>query len=139
MIAVAMTWARKPYMVSRWAIRRRALQNSADVRTSTRPVWMASDANSPPPTCRDPLFFDFRQLSKKYLALPLCTMSYSVPITTRMIMMTTNVCMTAGDMDAESSANGLRENIKEPQCQPVVIDSETDGGVAPKTGRGGDM
>ena len=76
-------------MVSRWASRRRALQNSPDARTSTRPVWMASDTHSPPPICFDPLLFDFRQLSKKYLALPLCTMSNNVPAATRTIMMTT--------------------------------------------------
>ena len=36
-----------------------------------------------------PLLLDFRQLSKKYFALPLCTMSNSVPAATRTIMTTT--------------------------------------------------
>ena len=74
-------------MVSRCAIRRRALQNSPDASTSTTAVWMAIDSNSPPPTCCA-LLFDLRQLSKKYLALPLCTMSNSVPAATRTIIRT---------------------------------------------------
>src|SRR5262245_26740244 len=97
-------------MVSRWATRRRALQNSPDASTSTRAVWTAIDASSPPPTCLDPLLLDLRQWSKKYLALPLWTMSNSVPAATNAIMMTTYVCMSAGDTDAESSANGLIVN-----------------------------
>ena len=50
---------------------------------------MAIDTSSPPPTCFDPLLFDLRQFSKKYLALPLCTTSNSVPAATRTIMTTT--------------------------------------------------
>src|SRR3970282_1931622 len=71
MTAVVMKWIRNPYMVSRWATRRRALQNSPDARKSTRPVLMAIDANSPPPIAFDPLVFDFRQIIKKILRAPL--------------------------------------------------------------------
>ena len=75
-------------MVSRWATRRRALQNSPDARTSTTAVWTAIDANSPPLSSLRALAFERRQLSKKYRALPLCTMSSSVPAATRTIMAT---------------------------------------------------
>src|SRR5512143_2514498 len=102
---------RNPYMVRRWASRRRGLQNSPEVRTSTRPVRTASDTISPPPIVFDPLLFEFRQLAKKYVALPLCATSNNVPATTRKIMVATYACITAGGMDAESSANGFTVNI----------------------------
>ena len=76
-------------MVRRWAILRRAVQNSADVSTSTNSVRIARDTISPPPTCFEPLFFDWRQLSKKYLALPLWMTSNRVPATTRIAITTT--------------------------------------------------
>ena len=101
-------------MVKRWAILRRALQNSPDISPSTTTVRIARDTASPPPTCRAPLFFALRQLLKKYLALFLCKMSKSVPPATRIIMITTYTCMTVGGMSAESSAKGLLVNIKLP-------------------------
>src|SRR5947208_3436668 len=48
--------------------------------------------------------FDLRQLAKKYLAMPLCTMSNSVPAATTPIMMTRWVCMPAGGIAAELEA-----------------------------------
>src|SRR5262245_61070645 len=95
----------------RWAILRRALQNSPDVRTSTTAVWTASEAISPRPTCRTALFFALRQWSKKYLALFLCTMSTSVPPTTSAIMIMTYACMMVGLMEPDSAANGLLATI----------------------------
>src|SRR4029079_16388774 len=41
-------------------------------------------------------------------------MSNSVPATTKTAMTTTYVCMTAGDTDAEGSANGLLVNMLPP-------------------------
>jgi hypothetical protein len=73
-------------MVSRWATRRRALQNSPDASTSITAVLTAMDASSPPSSC---LPLVFRQLSKKYRALPLCTTSNSVPAATSTAMSTT--------------------------------------------------
>src|SRR5207253_628976 len=86
-------------------------QNSPEASTSTRPVLTATAIISPPSTAFA-LLFDFRQLLKKYLALPLCTMSNSVPAATRTTMRITKPCMPAGDMDAESAANGLVANIE---------------------------
>ena len=94
-------------MVRRWATLRRAVQNSAEVATSTQSVRIASETSSPPPTRLDPLFVALRQLSKKYLALPLWMTSYRVPAATRTAITMTYACMTAGSMDAESSAKGL--------------------------------
>ena len=68
-MAVVTTYATNPYIVRRWAILRRAVQNSADVSTSTHRVRTARDTISPPPTCFDPVLFELRQLAKKYLAL----------------------------------------------------------------------
>src|ERR1700680_4358818 len=101
----------KPYIVRRWAILRRMLQNSPEVTTSTTAVWTAMDTISPPPICCFAFFLEFRQLLTKYLALFLCTMSKSVPPATKRAMTTTYVCMTVGGTDAESSANGLLVNI----------------------------
>jgi hypothetical protein len=53
-------------------------------------------------------------LVPKYLALPLCTMSNSVPAATSTTMMITKVGMKAGGMNAESMANGLLVNIETP-------------------------
>ena len=105
----------KPYMPSRWAIRRRGLQNSADVSTSAMPVWMAMPIFSPPETGLAAPRWALRIFSKKNLALPLCTMSNSVPSTTNATMTMTNACITVGEMDAESAANGLLVNIQLPQ------------------------
>ena len=52
-------------MVRRWAILRRAVQNSAEVATSTQSVRIASETSSPPPTRLDPLFVALRQLSEE--------------------------------------------------------------------------
>src|SRR5687768_2075081 len=100
----AMKWRTKPYIVSRWATRRRALQNSPDARTSTTAAWTAIEASSPLRNFLESLLL--RQFWKKYFALPLCTMSKSVPAATSTIMRTTYACITAGGMDAESAANG---------------------------------
>ncbi len=83
MMAVVITYATKPYMPRRWAARRRAVQNSDEVSTSDSAVCTASEAISPPASCREPLEADLRQFSKKYRALPLWYTSYSVPATTR--------------------------------------------------------
>src|SRR5688572_10803725 len=109
---VETTWSTNPYMVSRCATRRRALQNSPEASTSTTAVWTAIDTSSPPPSRREALPFDLRQLSKKYFALPLCTTSNSVPAATRTSMTMTKACMAPGGMDAESPANGLTANIE---------------------------
>jgi hypothetical protein len=68
---------------------------------------------SPPPTCCFALFVELRQLLKKYVALCLCMMSKSVPPTTNKAITTMYVCMTVGDTDAESLANGLLMNMVE--------------------------
>src|SRR3974390_3106976 len=80
--------------------------------TSTTAVCTAMDIISPPPTCCFAFFLEFRQLSKKYLALLLWTMSTIVPTTTKRAITTTYVCMAAGGTDAESSANGLLVNME---------------------------
>ena len=69
--------------------RRLALQNSADIATSTAAVWIAIPTSRPPPTGCVPRSLDFLQFSKKYRALFLWMTSNSVPPTTRRIMMTT--------------------------------------------------
>jgi hypothetical protein len=79
-------------------------------------VLIAMETISPPPTFCVPLAADLRQLFQKYTALFLCKVSYTVPTTTRIIMTIMYVCITEGDMDAESSANGLVVNIKLPRC-----------------------
>ena len=68
-------------------MRRRGLQNSPEASTSTTAVCTAIETSSPPPTGCAP--FALRMFWKKYLALPLCTTSNSVPATTRTIMTTT--------------------------------------------------
>ena len=74
-------------MPSRCATRRFWLQNSPEASTSTTAVCTAIETSSPPPISR-PLSFDLRMLAKKYLALPLWTMSKSVPRTTAIAIST---------------------------------------------------
>src|SRR4029453_4860609 len=117
-MSVFKTKARKPYIVRRWAILRCTLQNSPELSTSTTAGWIATDAISPPLTCRDPLLFALCQLSKKYLALFLCMMSSSVPPATMSIMTTTYACMMVGGMGAESYAKGLVNTGRHPPIRP---------------------
>ena len=104
MMALVITYARNPYIIRRWEILRRTVQNSAEVSTSTKKVRIASDAICAPPTCFGPLVLALRQSSKKNRALFLWRTSKSVPATTRTIISTTYPVVSAEGMEADSSA-----------------------------------
>ncbi len=73
-------------MVSRWASRRRWLQNSPEVSTSTARVLTAMATFSPPDTVRVACLLAFSAFLKKYSALFLWSVSRIVPPATRMTM-----------------------------------------------------
>ena len=85
-------------------------------------VLIAIDISSPPPT-DVPAALDFCMLARKYFALFLCRMSYTVPAATRMIMTTMKACMTDGAIDADNSAKGLLVNITSPQRRLPLLEN----------------
>ena len=66
-------------------MRRRVLQNSPEASTSTTAV-LTRDRHQLAAADLLPCSLTFASCSKKYFALPLCTMSNSVPAATRTIM-----------------------------------------------------
>jgi hypothetical protein len=65
------------------------LQNSPEIATSFSSVLRASETVSEPPTRRVAVSRDISQCCMKYRALPLCSMSISVPTATAAIITTT--------------------------------------------------